>query len=155
DGAGNFHRLANAVQRGDALDCIGVELGVGKNRFRSVGIDERWCYRVDIDVVLAPFDSQAFGQVRYAGLRHAVDGFRRQRGESSLRAHVDDAPVFLLDHDAAGGLTGEECAFQIDGQRVVEIFFQDVFGKVVRSNACVVHKNVEPSKVLRSLTDRV
>ncbi len=68
DGSGYVHGLANSVKGGDALDDISVELRVGKAFLRTRSVDERGCNRIHRDVVLSPFDGQAFGEMRNGGL---------------------------------------------------------------------------------------
>src|SRR6202030_4637395 len=86
-------------------------------------------------------------QVRDGGLGHAVDGFSGQRDRARLGADVDDLPRPLADHDAPGGLAGQEGPLEVDGQGGVEVFFLDVFGQVPGSNARVVDEDVHTAEV--------
>src|SRR2546425_3940232 len=74
---GYVHRLANKVQGGDALDHVSAERRVRQRLFGARGRDKRGRHGVHRDVVLAPLDGQAFGQVGDGRLAHAVHRFRR------------------------------------------------------------------------------
>ena len=93
--------------------------------------------------MLAPFDGQALRQVRNRSFGHAINAFRGKRDKSRLRTHVDDAPIFLADHDPSRGLAREKRTLQIDRERCIEIFFTDILGQILRRNSRVVHQNVE------------
>src|ERR1700730_10426154 len=84
DGSGYVHGLANSVKGGDALEDVSAELGVGEIFLRTRSVDERGCNRIHRDVVLAPFDGQAFGEMGNGGLGHAVNRLRGQGNESGL-----------------------------------------------------------------------
>jgi hypothetical protein len=84
DGSGYVHGLANSVQGGDTLDDISAQLRVGEIFLRTRSVDERGCNRIHRDVVLSPFDGQAFGEMGNGGLGHAVDRLRGQGNESGL-----------------------------------------------------------------------
>src|SRR5581483_689211 len=99
------------MQRGDPLDSIGMIRGDRQILFSSRRVNESWSHSVDCYVVLAPLDGKAFRQVRDAGFGHAINAFSRKRGKSRLRTHVDDAAVFLADHDSAHSLAGEKRSF--------------------------------------------
>src|SRR5215470_6448421 len=126
----DLHWLADAVQCRDAFNRIGVECWIGEDGVRAVSVDEGWSYGVDIDIVLAPLNGEALGKVGDASLGHTVDGLGWQGSESRLRAHIDDAAVFLFDHHPACGLACEERSLQVDGERVVEIFLDDVLCQI-------------------------
>ncbi len=141
--AGYFHGFADAVQSCYALDHVGAESGIGEGFVGAWRGDEGGRDGVYRDVVLAPFDGQALGEVGDGGFAGAVNRFRGQRGESSLRAHVDDAAAVLADHDFRGSLRGEERCFQIDGEGGVEFLFGDVEGQIGEAVAGVVDEDVE------------
>src|SRR5215831_20539118 len=86
-------------------------------------------------------------------LGHTVDRLGWQRHKPSLRAHVDDAATFLADHDSSGSLCREECALQIDRERLIKIALPHVFGEVLRGDASIVDKNVQAAEMLDSLID--
>ena len=141
--AGYFHGFADAVQACYALDHVGAESGIGERFVGAWRGDEGGRDGVYRDVVLAPFDGQAFGEMRDRGFAGAIDGFRRQRGKSGLRAHVDDAAAVLADHDFRGSLRGEERCFQIDGEGGVEFMLGDVEGQIGEAVAGVIDEDVE------------
>src|SRR5580692_3846653 len=107
------------MQAGDTFNHVAAESRI---RERLVGAwrgDEGGRDGVYRDVVLAPFDGEAFGEVGDGGFAGAVNRFCGQRGESGLRAHVDDAATVLAYHDFRGSLSSKESCLQIDGQRRV------------------------------------
>src|SRR5450755_1229278 len=63
-GTGHFHRLADAMQAGDALDHVGTERRIGKRFVGSRRRDKRRSDGVYGDLVLAPFNRQTLGEVR-------------------------------------------------------------------------------------------
>ena len=135
------------MQSRDAFDGVGAEGRVAERCFGAGGADEGGRDGIDVNVVLTPFDSQAFRQVRDGRLRHAVNGFRRQRHKARLGAHVHNAAVFLANHDAAGRLAGEKRPLQIHCQRAVEVLLAHVFGQVFRGDAGIVHQDIQPSEM--------
>src|ERR1700761_3024475 len=111
-------------------------------------MDKSWGNGVDGDVVFSPLDGQALGEMSDSRLRHAVNRFGRERRESGLRTHVDDAPTLLADHDAARSLGGKECTFQVNCHREVEVVFSIVFGEIAGSDPGIVDEDVEAAEVL-------
>ena len=73
------------------------------------------------NVVLAPFDREAFGQVRDGGLGHAVNRLRGQGHEPRLGPQIDNVSAILPDHHPSGSLTREEGSLQVHRQRQVEV----------------------------------
>src|SRR3984957_20772580 len=139
--AGYLYWFADAVQGGDPLDDVRAELRVRQRGPGAGRADEGGGDRVHGDPVLAPFHGQAPGQVRDGGLGHAVDGFAGQRDRPRLGADVDDFPGLLPDHDAPGGLAGQERPLEVDGQGRVEGFLPDVLGRVAGRDAGVVDQD--------------
>ncbi len=147
DGARYIHWLADAVQGGNAFDDVGAEGRVGETCIGARSFDEGWSDAVDCNTVLTPFHREALSQVIGCRLGGAVNGLSGQSHEAGLRTYVNDAAAVLANHDACGGLAGEEGSFDVDGEREVEICFADVFGQVARRYACVVDKNIQAAKV--------
>lgn len=153
DGASDFHGFANAVEGGDAYDGVCMGGGIRQIGFRAGSADEGGGDGVDGDVMAAPFDGEAFGEVGDGGFGHAVDGLRGEGDEASLGTHVDDDALFPGDHDAGGGLAGEESAFEIYGESIVKIFFADIFGGIFRGDAGVVDENIQAAELFDGVVD--
>ena len=109
-----------------------------------------------LTVMLCLPHSTARHLVRWAiaGLGHAVNRLARQRHRAGLGAEVDDAPVPLADHHAPRGLAHEEGALEVDGHGEVEVLFAHDLGGVLRSEARVVHQDVELAQARHDLVDR-
>src|ERR1700761_6880692 len=114
------------MERSDPVDHILAKRGICKRGLGARSMNECRSYRIHVDVVFAPLDCQALGQMTDAGLGHAVHGFDGQCSKSRLRAHVNDASTILADHDPARSLTSEKCALEINGERAIEVFFSNV-----------------------------
>jgi len=147
DGASDIHGFADAMQAGNALDDVSAKRLIRESFVGARRGDKGWRDGVYGDVVLTPFDRQAFGEVRDRGFAGAIDGFRGQRGKSGLRAHVDDASAFLANHDFRGSLSGKERCLHVDCERRVEFFLRDVDGEIREATAGVVDENVQPAEM--------
>src|ERR1700744_6300508 len=90
-----------------------------------------------------------------ARLGHAVDRLGRQRSKGSLRTHIDDATTLLPAHHLSRGWAGKKGALQVDRQGAIEVFFGNVLGKILGSNARVIDQNVQSSKSLNRVIDRL
>src|SRR6476620_6140755 len=97
DRAGDVGWLTDAMETGDALENIGLELRVVKRGSRSRRFDEGRRHGVYRDAVLPPLDGQALRQVGDGRLGHAVHRLARQRDVSRLRTDIDDAAASLTD----------------------------------------------------------
>jgi hypothetical protein len=82
-----------------------------------------------------------------------MDGLGRQGDEACLRAHIDNLAAALFDHDAPGGLTGEESALEVDREGAVEVLFANILSEIAGRDAGVVHENVKATEVLGGLLD--
>src|SRR5437879_10224128 len=134
DRAGYVHRLADMVQGRDALHHVSAERRVRQRLFGARGRDKRGRHGIHRDVVLAPLDRQALGQVRDGRLAHAVYRFRRQRHKPGLGAHIDDTPPILANHDAAGSLAGKERPLQIQVHGLIKLALWHVLGEIVKAS---------------------
>lgn len=110
DSAGNVHRVTDTVESSNTLEDVGAKGWVGKSGVGARGGDKSRRDGVHRNVVLAPFDGEALSEMGDGCFGHAVDRLAGKSDESSLRAEIDDATVFLTNHDAPCGLTREERA---------------------------------------------
>ena len=102
DRAGHVHGLADAMQRRNALDHIRTESRVGERFLRARCMDESRRDGVHRDVVLAPFDREAFGQVRDGGV--STGDCVKTKSESS--AEVTGPRMFLSGATRPASRTG-------------------------------------------------
>lgn len=153
NGPGDIHGLSDLMEGGDSRDDVGTELRIGQGLLGAWSVNEGGRHSVHRDVVSSPLDGQAFREMSDSGLRHAIDGFRRERDKSGLRTHIDDSPGLLLNHHAPDRLAHKKRALQIDGKRLVEIVLADVLCEIVGSDTGVVHQNVDASKVPNGAID--
>ena len=146
--SGDFHGLANAVKPGDSFNDIRAEDRVAESGIGAGSFNKSGSHGVDGDVVGAPFNGEAFGEMGDGGFAGAVDGLGGKRGESGLRTHVDDAAPILADHDFGGFLAGEKSSFEVDGERFVVVALGHFKSRGADAAAGVVDKNVELAEVL-------
>lgn len=135
DSAGNVHWITDTVESSNTLDDVGAKGWVGKSGVGARGGDKSGRNGVHRNVVLAPFDGEALGEMRDGRFGHAIDRLARKSDESRLRAEINDATAFLTNHDAPGRLTREERALEVDRDRSIKIGLGEVFGEIFRPDA--------------------
>src|SRR5437762_3088198 len=148
-----IHGFANPMQTGDTFDHIRAKLGVCQRAFRAWSMDKGRRNRIHGDVVFAPLDGKASGEVRNGGFCHAVHGFARECGETCLGTHVDDATTTLANHGPACGLTGEKCALQIHRKCEIKVVLAHMLREIFGCHPGIIDEDVQPSEMCHGLID--
>src|SRR5690242_4475994 len=91
--------------------------------------------------------------MRDGGFRHAINRFSWQGDKSRLRTEINNATMLLLNHHPTCSLAREECALQIDGQGQIEILFTHILGKIAWTQPCIIHQDIQLSKMSYSRID--
>ena len=141
------------MERGDALEHVGLERRIVQGALCARRCDERRCHRIHGDAERPPLDRQALRQVGDSRFRHAVDRFSWERHEPRLRAEVHDASAALADHVTADGLAHEERALEVDRTRQIIVAFVDLLRRVLWGDPGVVHENVDAAEARHGLID--
>src|SRR5437899_8951043 len=93
--------------------------------------------------IVPSLDYHTLRQMGDGSFVHAVHRFTWRRGESCLRTHIDNSPMFLTNHHSSCRLADKKRSLQIHCQGRIEVRLADVFCQILGSNPGIVYQDVE------------
>src|SRR5580700_6642985 len=116
--------------KGNVSKRLPMEVGICERGLGRVGPHKSRRDGVDRYAVWRPLQSKTARQMVDCGLAHAIDRLAMQGDSARLRADIDNASEFALDHGTRDGLGHKERAFEIDLQDKLEVFLVYVLGNI-------------------------